>query len=334
MDQHRFSSLILAKLNNSISESDDQELLDSIKSNEIYANQYRFFMEYWNNEENDLTHSQRLFEDLSSRIAAEESKHHFHPGKRSKQRIYIAAASIIVLFAATLIFFKGNTPGQKSEAELISTSLSSKKTITLEDGTIIRLNGNSSLSNRRLSARSREITLTGEAYFSVAKDHHRPFIVHTEKMDIKVLGTEFNVRAYPDQQHQTALIEGAIKITLHDARKSVVFLRPNDKLTVELDVNKHELEKVEHYSNADATEVMETAWLRDELVFRDQSFETLAVQLEVRYGLPIVFQSENVKNYRFNGTFKKETLQQVLYILSRTGTPFSYNIENGKVYIN
>jgi transmembrane sensor len=334
MDQQRFSYLILAKLNHTISASDEQELLGTIRSNEVYANQYRFFMEYWNNQETDQTNSQRLFDDLSSRIAAEESKQKLSSGKRSKQWIYMAAASIVLLIAVALVLSGGNNPEDKLRTEVITTSIRSNKTITLEDGTVIRLNGSSSLSKRHITAGSREVTLVGEAYFNVAKDPKRPFTVHTEKMDIKVLGTEFNVRAYPYQQHQTALIHGAIKVTLHDTGKSVIYLRPSDKLTVDIDVNKHDLEKIKHYTTEDSSAVIETAWMTGQLVFRDQSFETLAGLLEVRYGLPIVFQSDKVKKFRFNGTFKKETLQEVLYILSRTGTPFAYKFEDGKVYIN
>jgi len=334
MDQHRFSSLILDKLKNSISASDEQELHEIIKSNEVYANQYRFFMEYWNNHEADHTNSERLFNDLSSRIVAEESKRRISLKKSRRPWAYLAAASVVVLLGTAIILFQFRNNKPKGGAGTISTALQTNKTITLEDGTVIRLNGNSSLTGEKMSAGRREITLVGEAFFSVAKDHKRPFTVHTDKMDILVLGTEFNVCAYPNQQQQTALIQGAIKVTLHNPEKSVMFLKPNDKLTVDKEIRKPHIEKLERYDNADTTAVMETAWMAGHLVFRDQSFEVLAGQLESRYGKAIVFQSEQTKQYRFNGTFKKENLQEVLYILSRTGTPFTYEFKEGKVYIN
>jgi transmembrane sensor len=334
MDQHRFSSLILAKLKNSISATDELELNEIIKSDEVYANQYRFFMEYWNNQEADQTNSQRLFEDLSSRISAEEYKLKSSDKRAARPWGWMAAASIVVLLGAGTFLFQKTQTSQKPMLTASATRMRGNQTITLEDGTLIHLNGNSMLRNQKMSAGSREVTLVGEAYFSVAKDRTRPFTVHTDQMDITVLGTEFNVRAYPHQQQQTALIQGSIKVTLHDSGKSVIYLKPNDKLTVDQQLDKHQLDQIEHYDSADTTAVIETAWMAGHLVFRDQAFEVLAGQLEARFNTPIIFQSEKARKYRFNGTFKKENLQEVLYILSRTGTPFGYQFKAGKVYIN
>jgi transmembrane sensor len=334
MDQHRFSSLILAKLKNSISVADDQELNEIIKSDQVYANQYRFFMEYWNNQEADQTNSQRLFEDLSSRISAEENKPHKLFKQSARPWRWMAAASVILLLGAGVLLLQNNQGPQKPLLTSSPIVMQGRQIVTLEDGTVIRLNGNSSISSQKMSTGSREVTLVGEAYFSVAKDHTRPFTVHTDQMDISVLGTEFNVRAYPHQQQQTALIQGSIKVTLHNGEHSVIYLKPDDKLTVDQELNKYQLDKIEHYDSADTTAVIETAWMAGHLVFRDQTFEVLAGQLEARFNTPIVFQSEKARKYRFNGTFKKENLQEVLYILSRTGTPFGYQFKAGKVYIN
>ncbi|EDM34665.1 putative anti-sigma factor [Pedobacter sp. BAL39] len=344
MDQTRFSNLILNKLKQEISPAEEQELQVLVSSNEVYAKQYRFFIEYWNDQETDNTNSQRLFNDLRLRIEAEEQKKtlSLRPSRRSS--LPLAAASIALVLTAGVFYFKWPASQQLRSAAGMSTSVRSQKTITLEDGTTVRLNGNSSLSMPRMAAHKREITLTGEAYFDVAKDHKRPFTIHTDKMDILVLGTAFNVRAYPgEQQQQTALIHGAIKVTLHDRHKSVIYLKPNDKLIIDETEKSttasagrltYNLGKLEHYDAADTTAIMETAWIENHLVFRDQPFETLANQLEIRYGTPVIFHSEHAKKYRFNGTFKKENLQEVLYILSRTGTPFAYEFKEGKVYIN
>jgi len=334
MDQHRFSALILDKLNNSISATDEKELQEAINSNEVYANQYRFFLEYWNNQEADHTNSQRLFNDLSSRIATEENRQPIAVRKSSKPWVYFAAASIVVLVSSTLLLFKSSAPEQITSISRATTANNRGRTIRLEDGTVITLNEQSSISGERMTAEKREVTLVGEAFFSVTKDRKRPFMVHTDKMDILVLGTEFNVSAYPSEQQQAALIHGSIKVTLHDAKRTVIYLRPDDRLTIDKGIKQAQLDKLEHYDSTDTAAVVETAWMSGHLVFRDKSFESLATQLEQRYHTSIVFQSEEARKHRFNGTFTKENLQEVLYILSRTGSPFTYQFKEGKVYIN
>lgn len=343
MDQERFSTLILYKLKNTLTVEEALELKKIIASDEVFANQHRFFLEYWNDKGSDNTHSQRLFEELQLRIQQTENKSIKVNGDISIKRWIFAAASIIVLITGGLFIYK--TPVQRSTIQKeLSTSLSEKKRIQLKDGSLVILNGNSNLTAQKISAKQREITLVGEAFFDIKEDHKRPFIIHTIKMDIQVLGTSFNVRAYPNEElQQTTLINGKIKVILHDKNKSVIYLKPNDKVTVATHRSpahamgkapEYVVSQLEKYDVNDTTAIVETAWIENHLVFRDLSFETLANQLETRYGTPVIFKSETTKKYRFSGTFKKENLHEVLHILSRTGIAFNYEFKDGKVYIN
>ena len=102
--------------------------------------------------------------------------------------------------------------------------------VLLEDGTRVWLNADSKLVYPEKFARNkREVTLVGEAYFRVAKDKARPFIIHTRSMTTEVLGTEFNLRAYPDAETHVTLVEGSVKIQMPDIRHEVI-LRPGENV--------------------------------------------------------------------------------------------------------
>ena len=130
-----------------------------------------------------------------------------------------------------------------------------------------------------------ELTLTGEAYFDVAHDEKKPFILHTRKMDVKVLGTVFNVKAYPgDDLTEAALIRGSIEVTFPGRPQEKLILKPNDKISI---VSKETNKKVDtarrtqdgnkerpaimvssiQYEPADSA-VIETAWVNNKLIFR------------------------------------------------------------------
>lgn len=355
MEDTRFTQLIILKLNNEATLAEEQELKALIESDEWYAQRYQSFMEYWNNKETDNANSHRLFQKLSSRIAELENEADDSIEEtavthlRTSKRAYLfRAAAVTVFILAGVLFYhkKTNRPGVSTgTSQNISTSLSAIKNITLEDGSTVKLNGNSSLSEIKMFPDHREITLNGEGFFNITKDPNRPFTIHTSKMDVRVLGTSFNVRAYPGEKLQEAvLIHGAIRVTLHNKQRSVILLKPDDKLTINANLPtekpgqpekvNYTLSKLEHYDNDSAPAVIETAWTNNHLVFRNETFEVLAHRLEIRYGVKIIFRDDALKELRFNGTFKKENLQDVLYVLSRTGNPFTYKIDGREVYIN
>ncbi|WP_345955763.1 FecR family protein [Mucilaginibacter sp. PAMB04168] len=351
MDDNRFSELILHKLNASLTEAEESELQSLLASDESYASRYRMLMEYWETKETDNSNSQRLFEQLSGKIRQQDVQEQDAKSSIfSRNRWLLVAAALLVFFVSVIVISKSGREATESELTVNNTAINGQisagiKKVTLADGSVIKLNRNSSLAAIRMSGNSREVTLSGEGYFDIKRDAKRPFTIHTSKMDIRVLGTSFNVCAYPkEKQQQAVLIHGSIKVTLHNKARSVYYLKPNDKLTINTSKNfesslrepneKVILSRLKHYEADEAPAVVETAWMSNHLVFRDETFEVLANRLEIRYGTQIVFESEKAKALRFNGTFKTESLQDVLYVLSRTGSPFTFKIRNGKVYID
>ncbi len=274
--------------------------------------------------------------------------------KAAKITVYIAAASLIVV---AFLFFRqstsspratisANTPSKSDNPNEISTKPGSHSHITLPDGSQVVLNGNSMLTYDKYFDREiREVQLNGEAYFDVKKNPARPFIIHTRQMDIKVLGTSFNVKSYDnDKRSETSLIRGSIEVTMKNDPAKKIILKPADKLVVvdnaaaisgprhsritdDLDIS---MKKI-NYLAADST-VIETSWVDNRLIFRDLPFSDMAIEMERKYGVAFRFTNERAKQLRFNGNFKNETIDQVLKAL-QMANHFSYQKINGTIII-
>jgi ferric-dicitrate binding protein FerR (iron transport regulator) len=274
--------------------------------------------------------------------------------KAAKITIYIAAASLITI---VFLFFRQSTsspeaaisariPGKNDTPNEISTRPGSHSHITLPDGSQVVLNGNSMLTyDKYFDKEIREVQLNGEAYFDVTKNPDRPFIIHTRQMDIKVLGTSFNVKSYDnDKRSETSLIRGSIEVTMKNDPAKKIILKPADKLVIvnnaaAISGPRHALTtdgpdismKKINYLPADST-VIETSWVDDRLIFRDLSFSDMAVEMERKYGVAFRFTNEKVKQLRFNGNFKNETIDQILKAL-QMANHFSYQKINGTIII-
>lgn len=278
---------------------------------------------------------------------------------RSTRRIgkwYWAAAAAILATGSLLIiqYFNHSTDNSQQaikEHNEISTRPGSKSRVQLPDGTIVMLNAGSKLAyNKDFGKGIREVTLTGEAFFDVKKMNSVPFVIHTSSIDIKVLGTVFNVKAYPeDKKTETSLIRGSIEVTIKNRPNDKIILSPSEKLVVEQSTvaeepravaNKKELvasvntlmsvNKLKY--EADST-VAETLWIENKLVFRDESFEDLAVKLERWYSIELEIADKSLQRRRFSGIFENETIEQALEALKMT-VPFKHEQTGNKIIIH
>jgi ferric-dicitrate binding protein FerR (iron transport regulator) len=223
--------------------------------------------------------------------------------------------------------------------------------LVLPDGTQVWLNSSSKLKYPAdFNIRSREVELEGEAYFDVVRDVQRPFIVHAAPIDVRVLGTTFTVKSYPqDETIEATLLRGAIEISRRDNPNAPrVILKPDEKLVLDkrllraaaADANrsvhagiappaKPDISVNPVRTNIPDSEKVETAWLYNRLVFNGDSFAELAEKMERWYNVTIVFRDEDLYKYRFGGAFANESVQDALNALQLTA-PFTYKI-NGDV---
>ena len=262
--------------------------------------------------------------------------------KRLLKRITLWAIPVILILFITLRTFLPTTAKTKSEAlepngnNEITTNNGSRTIIQLPDGSRVRLNAGSKLEydNKSFNNTTREVKLAGEAYFDVVKNASKPFIVNTSSAKVKVLGTTFNVRCYPeDKKIETSLIHGSVEVTLNKRPEEKWVLKPNEKLVLlnegvsipeikEKVVDKKKMveetaiaiKKPLTYQEGEAVAV-EAAWAYDKLSFKDESFAEVANKMARWYDVKFVFRNEELKELLIYGSFAKETIDQAMEAL-------------------
>ncbi|HWV69361.1 FecR family protein [Chitinophaga sp.] len=218
--------------------------------------------------------------------------------------------------------------------------------IELSDGTEVWLNAGSKLQYAQsYNLRGREVKLEGEAFFKVHTNAQKPFTVKASDLRILALGTSFNVKAYPeDKTVVTTLVDGEVKID--GSKTSTPFglmMKPHQHVVYKKPLSTNGSEQLKTpVSGGDSstaapiesrevnnTEIY-TAWKDGNWIVAAQTMDELAVTMERRFNVKVVFKEQELKEYRFSGTFRQETLEQVLNILKLTA-PLKYHIDKGVV---
>ncbi len=308
---------------------------------------------------------------LSARLLASEEDEKetpdavIHPGVRRSRKVFLfwskVAAAILMLLGLSYYFFQGKLLHKQGARHEIVVGNGHKKHITLPDGTRVWLNAGSKLTYNDGFARiNRRISIEGEALFNVEKDPAIPFVVSTKNITIEVLGTVFNVEAYPeDFDIQTTLISGRIRVSLSEDSGKKILLSPHEKLTVnaqeggslkvkkmnnESESGKNKLRVIPKSNKlkyqvqmlpvnpVDSISYTETAWVRGQLAFVNESFGSVAKKLERKYDVQIIFEDKRLKNVLMSGVFKKETVEEALHVLQMI-TKFNYQVEGDSIYI-
>jgi ferric-dicitrate binding protein FerR (iron transport regulator) len=255
-----------------------------------------------------------------------------------------AAAMIVAGLFFTVNYFVG---GRYNSIKTYAAVYGERKNIQLPDGSVVTLNSGSNIKiNEKYGVTTRDVYLEGEAFFEVKHDANLPFIVHTPAMDVKALGTAFNVKAYLDEKNtETSLIRGLVEVTLKEDNNLKMLLYPNQKIEwqhehahipgtnltvakkdIPLNVTDSLKKKLVITNTGDIKEI---AWKENKLIFDDEEFEDIAVLLERWYGAEINFKESSIRNYRFTGTYEKEDLNTVLDYLKESRS-FNYTIEKGE----
>lgn len=224
--------------------------------------------------------------------------HYFDMSQQEVARVSAVAKELIV---------KENPAGQKSK-------------LFLPDGTIIWLNAESSIQyTEDFSDSTRIVHLNGEAYFEVAKDSLRPFIVKTEKVCTQALGTIFNINSFAENEHiNINLISGKVKVNSVGSDQDI-FLYPGEAVSYD-----RENQNVLKY-HSDVSEV--SSWKDGVLMFEDATFEQVVHQLKRWYGIEISVEGRPDKNWQFSGRFDNEYLINVLEVM-KYNREFQYKLKN------
>ncbi|MBO9732144.1 MAG: FecR domain-containing protein [Chitinophaga sp.] len=253
-------------------------------------------------------------------------------------RWMIAAAVLAaVVIAATFIFrpspIKNNIP--HPESNTIVMRKGARSSVQLPDGTTVWLNSSSRLSyGDGFAHGKREVFLQGEAFFTVSQQEQQPFIVHAGNMTVQVLGTTFNVKAYTeDQQLELVLLSGKVAVAT-TRQPEPLQLVPGQKVTAWSATAPDSLQQqpmtVAAFANGNSCD--ETAWIHNQLIFKNKTFAALSKEMERWYNVNIHIQDASLEKELFNGVFQKENVTEALKAL-QIATPFTFYQSGSEIYI-
>ncbi len=250
------------------------------------------------------------------------------------QDVLDASELFLGAYDGVKLAYSNNMGGAAEPKELIYSELhvpyGKRFQVSLGDGTLVFLNSGSTLKYpvTFFEDRSREVYLSGQAYFEVSKNEKAPFIVKTQEISTKVYGTEFNVTAYEDDKDaHVVLVEGSVGVYTAQAdngNQKVVMLKPLQRALISKESKRIGITavNVENY----------TTWKEGTLMFEDERFETIIKKLERHFNVSIENNNKDIADYKFTGVFDIESLPEILTAFSNH-SPFQYKISAGQVTI-
>ena len=393
MENQRFEELLIKELAGELTPAERQELLDLLKEDGELRREHVAFTEFWAQKEPDYADMQSTLDKIKAKIRWQERDRKTTPMEaagsgldlpaigtggeprvRRLWRTWSVAAALALLLGGIGVLYHIRSSRQESETlswQEKYTPRNVRSKMTLTDGSSVTLNSDSRLKYpANFAGPSREVYLTGEAYFTIQKDPEHPFIIHTNKMTIRVLGTSFNVRCYPDDDAMEAtLIQGSIEVTFPDRPADKIILKPTDKLVIRNDVagliagrredrvdsldrsgsremavdstgspgtagghTNFALTGLTYYKNERKT-IVETSWMDNKLVFNGEELQGVARRMERWFGVSIVIDKDELKTMPFTGLFQNETIDRALYALQLSEKKLHYTKKDGVIHI-
>jgi transmembrane sensor len=328
-------SIIGRKLEGDISPEEEQALNEWLNTSTTNKQVYFQIKELWYHKQDQTNNSQAIaaYDKLINRIKfAEVAQSQTRVQKlsfRINQFVKYAAILFFILSFGYLSYYFIDAESTNNGVCTISVPKGNKSEVILSDGSKIWLNNNSRLVYpKKFNGNERRIELIGEAYFEIEKNEKVPFIVQTSDISIKVLGTKFNVSAYPNDKFiETTLISGKVMVQSNDNPELKTVLKPGESLTFDKINNQTAINEVD-------TEFY-TYWMKGEFVFKDERFETLAKRIERIYNVEITFEDEALKGKTYTGDFRvDDNIYTILEIFKRSTTvPIEYTTDRNKISI-
>ena len=367
IEQDNIESLIGKYFNGTIHDDERRELISWIaqsKDNELMFHQTReILLVSMANDDMFQFDSKAALERVMKEIRMRQPIPQFRSQKPRKvitlSYRWAAAVAMLLVMCGTLFNHWIHKSSENSdEIQEIIVPLGSRSMIVLPDGSKVNLNAGSSLWYRKdFGNQRRDLWLDGEGFFEVKKSP-KPFVVHSGTVQIKALGTSFNVRAYSSEKVvETTLVSGKIVVTGNEengenrGNGGSWTLLPNQKLIISS--SSPEVANQTEEDNNDANPISpvspisptsnapifyekvdpdpDISWKDNKWVINREDLGSLALKLERRYDVSIVFQDEQLKSFRYNGSLPDFSLEQVLNVMSMV-SPVKYSI-NGKTVV-
>jgi len=259
-------------------------------------------------------------EDGSVQIISENGKVQVHDKK----------GNIIGNQSGDKLVYENQTDSDKLAYNTLKIPFGKKFRLQLSDGTMVHLNSGTTLRYpvKFIAGGNRQVYLDGEAFFDVAKDKEHPFIVNADNLNVRVLGTHFNVSNYPEDAFtDVVLVEGSVGMYRSNeefnADKSTI-LKPGYK-------GSFNRENASIFTKQVITEIY-TSWIDGGLTFRNMTFKNIITKLERRYNVTIINKNEKLANEKFNASFKEESIENVMSYFNDVHG-INYTIKNDQILI-
>ncbi len=322
----------------------DEILLDEEFKNQLNSNHWDDNAQHW--------------DSILAKLKPAEPKIIFT--RRKFYQISAAAASLLILMGLGIAWLYSswqNRGFSENDFTYIYSPRGQRTQVILPDSTRVWLNSETSIRYLvSFNKKSREVTIEGEAFFKVTKNALKPFYVKTSDLRVKVYGTSFNVKAYPNEKYiETTLIEGKLSVIPNskpEAPENEIFLKPKDKLKfpkpgmVGMDSVSTSVKKSLAQKNQDKKDMPkmllsrninsdpENLWKDGKLIFMDEKFGDMAIKLERWYDVKIHFENEKIRDFRFTGKIDKETINQAMEALKISSqNSYRYEIVFRDVYL-
>ncbi|TWF39839.1 FecR family protein [Chitinophaga polysaccharea] len=332
MKSERIAVLMAKKASRSASQEELEELEQLLTADPGAAFTASIIDRMGNNAAGQMEFAEQGWEKIVPRLSAAPVT-----AMRIKRGWWAAAAAVVGLTATGIgwQWWRHQHLAIASRQE-ITAPLGQTMKALLPDGTTVWLNAGSKLSyDQRFNNSRRDIQVSGEIFLDVIKNDARPFVVHTRKLDVHVLGTSFNIKAYDDDNRsEVAVVGGKVQVIMHNSLEKKVILLPHEKLILST-IGKTDSLSLVNFPEANGKDslVAETAWREQKLVFKNETFESVARKMERQFNVSISFEDESLKKEILSGVFEKEGIVKALKLLQMT-TPFHFRIQQRQVYIS
>ncbi|MBF4494171.1 FecR family protein [Flavobacterium sp. MR2016-29] len=341
MEKKVFEELFENYLQNNLSEAEEKKLMEIIQEgiyDDFIKEKIQLLLKENDNVELDKQKGDDILQfilsqsesDIKTKVIPISRKEN---SRKIRRALIAIAATVLIFFAVknALVYNQKTVPviTKGNETEEVNPVLAyhGKQLIHLPDGSTILLNDNSSIeyNQNEFDTKTREVTLSGEAYFDIQRNEKKPFIVHTGKVRTQVLGTAFNIKAKSNTDEVEVTVERG-KVQVGDLKKVYGVITPNQQIKVNTNTLVYEQNQV------NAVIVME--WKSKYLILDNINMEEAISLISQKYKVPITLSNEKIKNCRITASFlNDEDLDHILKVIcSVIETEYRYT-ENGAVVL-
>lgn len=309
-----FEQMMMDYLKGALSPEDKPRFLELLRSDEIYRRKYREMSRTYALATSSwfAQRKEQNLNQLREKLNLRSSRKHTI---RRHLWIWSSAAVWMVLLVCGWTLWKGKE-GSRSLAGVpvycqLEVPQGATSRVLLPDSTVVVLNGGTQLKYdaRWQELSQREVFLSGEAYFQVTKHDHKPFVVHADELNVKVMGTTFNVASYPDEETvQVSLLEGSVQVYTASDTPDNRWLSPNQQAVYHKDKGSLTVQPIDASA--------QVAWTTGKLVFINEKLYDILKTIGKRWDVQMMVQSQKVHEEFFSGTIRLDmTLEEILSYL-------------------